>query len=68
MMGLASSTLALRLRRCSEFPGLIPSHELDTLVEAIHQKAGGKPERDWERCSNWTCTSELYLLRCPGGK
>jgi len=41
-VGLASSTLALRLRRCSEFPGLIPSHELDTLVEAIHRKAGGR--------------------------
>lgn len=45
----------------SELPGLIPSHELDSLVEAIHQKSGGQ-----SRSATGSAASnlDLYQVNC----
>ncbi len=45
----------------SEFPGLIPSHELDTLVEAIHQKSGGQSR---SATGNAASNLDLYQVNC----
>jgi sucrose phosphorylase len=44
-----------------ELPGLIPSHELDLLVEAIHAKSGGQSRRATGHAAS---NLDLYQVNC----
>ncbi len=45
----------------SELPGLIPSHELDSLVETIHEKSGGQSR---SATGNAASNLDLYQVNC----
>jgi sucrose phosphorylase len=45
----------------SEMPGLIPSHELDPLVEAIHEKSGGQSRSATGHAAS---NLDLYQINC----
>lgn len=45
----------------SELPGLVPSHELDTLVETIHEKSGGQSR---SATGNAASNLDLYQVNC----
>ncbi|MEO8393852.1 MAG: sucrose phosphorylase [Chloroflexota bacterium] len=45
----------------SELPGLISSHELDTLVETIHEKSGGQSR---SATGNAASNLDLYQVNC----
>ena len=45
----------------SELPGLIPSHELDALVETIHEKSGGQSR---SATGNAASNLDLYQVNC----
>lgn len=45
----------------SELPGLIPTHELDALVEMIHEKSGGQSRRATGQAAS---NLDLYQVNC----
>lgn len=45
----------------SELPGLVPSHELDLLVEAIHEKSGGQSRSATGHAAS---NLDLYQVNC----